>query len=32
MSEQSSIVIDPSGRDIHGEATRIRARGAGDTR
>ncbi|MGW3941701.1 cytochrome P450 family protein [Streptomyces phaeochromogenes] len=27
MSEQGSIVIDPSGRDIHGEATRIRERG-----
>ncbi|MFF3712366.1 cytochrome P450 family protein [Streptomyces phaeochromogenes] len=27
MSEQGSIVIDPSGRDIHGEAARIRERG-----
>ncbi|WAU84927.1 cytochrome P450 [Streptomyces sp. Qhu-G9] len=27
MSEQGSIVIDPSGRDIHGEAARIRGRG-----
>ncbi|MFI1481238.1 cytochrome P450 [Streptomyces sp. NPDC020747] len=27
MSEQGSIVIDPSGRDIHGEATRIRESG-----
>jgi cytochrome P450 len=27
MSEQGSIVIDPSGRDIHGEAARIRAHG-----
>ena len=27
MSEQGSIVIDPSGRDIHGEAARIRANG-----
>ncbi|MEU6031918.1 cytochrome P450 [Streptomyces tauricus] len=28
MSEQGSIVIDPSGRDIHGEAARIRERGS----
>ncbi|MFD3310172.1 cytochrome P450 [Streptomyces sp. NPDC058694] len=27
MSEQGSIVIDPSGHDIHGEAARIRERG-----
>ncbi|TLS39592.1 cytochrome P450 [Streptomyces montanus] len=27
MAEQGSIVIDPSGRDIHGEAARIRAHG-----
>ncbi|MEU9185954.1 cytochrome P450 [Streptomyces sp. NPDC048484] len=27
MSEQGSIVIDPSGRDLHGEAARLRERG-----
>jgi cytochrome P450 len=27
MAQQGSIVIDPSGRDIHGEAARIRAHG-----
>ncbi|MEU3789206.1 cytochrome P450 [Streptomyces fructofermentans] len=27
MPEQNSVVIDPSGRDIHGEAARIRERG-----